>query len=241
MVGRSEPLTHGDAPDWRRLAIEVGLAYVAAWTVGIAFGLIIAQIGVWHTGMPWERGALEVIHDWGLPEWGDRVMLAAPYTGTNLTMLPLAIAVALFLWRVRHRLDLAVQLVVVSVGSLSLNPAMKFLLARDRPALYPRRGMFQWASYPSGHSTLTVALFFTVALMLYRERGWRWPFIAAMGIVTLNIYSRLYLGVHWPTDIIGGLLIGLTWLIGTWMAFDRVAPAHVSAASREPAELPAGR
>ena len=106
-----------------------------------------------------------------------------------------------------------------SIGSLSLNPTMKHLLDRPRPAMYPLRGMWTWASYPSGHLILTTALYFTVAIMLRNARGWRWPFAASVAIIALTAYSRVYLAVHWPTDLIGGLLIGVTWLVGTWTAF----------------------
>ena len=111
------------------------------------------------------------------------------------------------------------RLLLRQVGSLSLNPTMKYLLNRDRPTLFPLRGMYNWASYPSGHVILTTALYFTGAMLLHRARGWRWPFVMAAVVVVFTCYSRLYLSVHWPTDLVGGLLIGLVWLIGTWKAF----------------------
>jgi undecaprenyl-diphosphatase len=92
--------------------------------------------------------------------------------------------------------------------------------------------MYNWASYPSGHAILTTALYFTIALLLYRSRGWRWPFPVAALIFLANAYSRLYLAVHWPTDLVGGLFIGLVWLTGTWRAFSR-HPAHAGALTRD--------
>jgi undecaprenyl-diphosphatase len=156
-----------------------------------------------------------------LPGWLDRIVLLMPYTGTNLTLLPATLAIGWWLWK-RKRMGLvAIQLLVVTLGSLSLNPTMKYLLGRDRPDMYPRRGIYNWASYPSGHSILTIALYFTVALMLYRARGWRWPFFVAAAVFVANSFSRLYLAVHWPTDIVGGVFIGIAWLFGTWRAFSR--------------------
>lgn len=146
-------------------------------------------------------------------------MLASPLLGTNLVLLPLVLVVGAWLWRVKRAPLAAVHLVVVCVGSLSLNPTMKYLLDRDRPRLFPPRGMYDWASYPSGHLILTTALYFTAALMLRRSRGWRWPFVASAVVVVFTAYSRLYLSVHWPTDLVGGILIGLVWLVGTWKAF----------------------
>jgi Membrane-associated phospholipid phosphatase len=100
-----------------------------------------------------------------------------------------------------------------------MNGAMKWLLSRDRPTLFPQRGLYAWASFPSGHLILTTSLYFTAALMLWRRRGVRWPFVGASFMVLITAYSRLYLSVHWPTDLIGGVLIGVVWLVGSWKAF----------------------
>jgi undecaprenyl-diphosphatase len=204
-----------------RLALELTASYLAAWLTGVGFGYVLTRTTTWRLGGAWERGALTWTHDRPLPYLFDQLMLAMPYLGTNLTMLPLMILVGIVLWRKYHQRLIAVQLLVVSVGSLSLNPAMKYLLGRPRPELFPLRGMWTWASYPSGHLILTTALYFTVSMMLHLRLGWRWPYIASVVVIVLTAYSRVYLSVHWPTDLIGGLLIGVVWLVGTWTAFAR--------------------
>jgi undecaprenyl-diphosphatase len=65
----------------------------------------------------------------------------------------------------------------------------------------------------------SIATLFTVAIVLHRERGWRWPFAVASAILLISLYSRLYLGVHWPTDVIAGLVMGVVWLGATLAAF----------------------
>ncbi len=205
----------------RRLLLEAGGAWVAAWLVGVGFGLALRPSASWRTGAEWERALLGWMDAHPLPSPLDQTMLIVPYVGTNLTLLPVMIAVGLWLWRRRGNGLLAIQLVTVCAGSLALNVAMKYTLGRPRPELYPARGIYNWASYPSGHAILSLALFFTIALVLLRARGWRWPMLAALLIVIATCYSRLYLQVHWPTDVIGGLLIGSTWLFGTWVAFER--------------------
>ena len=202
-----------------QLARRVAIGYVAAWLVGIGFGFAISRTAGWRVGAEWEKDVLRWMHAHPLPYLPDLLMLGMPYLGTNLTMLPLMIVVGLVLWRKYHAPLVALQLLIVSIGSLSLNPTMKHLLDRPRPALFPLRGMWTWASYPSGHMILTTALYVTISLMLLERRGWKWPFFATFVIVFLTGYSRLYLQVHWPTDLLGGLLIGLTWLVGSWTAF----------------------
>jgi undecaprenyl-diphosphatase len=213
----------GKAQAW-----DLFVAYVAAWGVGIAYGALIRSTSTWDEGSAWERTMLRWFHARTLPSWLDAVVLQIPLTGTNLTILPLTLVIGWWLWKRKNRGIIALQLLVVTAGSLSLNPTMKYLLGRDRPDLFPRRGMYNWASYPSGHAILTIALYMTIALLLYRTRGWRWPFVVAATIFFANAYSRLYLAVHWPTDLVGGLLIGIVWLGGTWRAFSR-HPAHRAA------------
>jgi undecaprenyl-diphosphatase len=188
--------------------------------VGVGYGYALEHSSGW-AGAPWEFATLRWFHGQPLPHWLDQVMLYFPYVGTNLTILPIVLLLALWLWRRSNKVLTAIHLLVVCIGSLSLNPTMKYLLDRPRPALFPLRGLYSWASYPSGHAILTVALYFTLALQLRFALRWHWPFAVAVAMVLITSYSRLYLAVHWPTDVIGGLLIGVVWLAGTWWAFTK--------------------
>ena len=205
--------------------------------VGALYALWLESSGDWRVGLPWER-ALMLGIDRDVPSAFDWLLLGLPWLGTNLTLLPIVAAFSLWLWRRKGRSDLGLQLVIVSLGSLVMNVVLKDLVDRPRPDLWEHRGQYAWASYPSGHAIVCVAVFFTIALMLYRERGWRWPFGAAAALMVVVLYSRLYLGVHWPTDVVGGLLLGVVWLAVTQYAF---APfRHRSAGTREPASAKTG-
>lgn len=217
---------------WRRIAIDVVVAFIAAWAMGTAFGFGLVDTRSWRGGAGWERSLLRWAHTHALPRWLDEVMLAVPLAGTNIVVLPAMLLVAAWFWKGRREPIIGVQLLVVAAGSALLNPSLKYMFDRMRPALYPLRGMYYWASYPSGHAILATALYFTIALLLYRARRWRWPFAAAAALVLIICYSRLYLAVHWPTDLVGGLLIGVVWLVGTWMAFQRVTGASTLVARR---------
>ena len=191
----------------------------------------------WDGGALWERELLRLFHH-TLPGPLDRAMIGSVYLGTNLVLLPAMLVLGLWLWRVKHAALAAIHLLVVCIGSLSMNATMKYMLARDRPTLFPQRGLYAWASYPSGHIILTTALYFTAALMLRRARGWHWPFVVAALMVAVTCYSRLYLSVHWPTDLVGGMLIGVVWLAGTWKAFTsfdaRRRPRRAATSNRAP-------
>ncbi|MDQ3697149.1 MAG: phosphatase PAP2 family protein [Gemmatimonadota bacterium] len=192
--------------------------YAAAAVTGILFALMLRGTGDWATGLPWERDLLLATHV-TLPPVLDAAMLVLPWLGTNITLLPLTLAAAAWLLLVRRRADLAAHLVVVEVGAWTLVPILKELFQRPRPELWEWRGQFAWSSYPSGHAITSTAVLLTVAILLRRERGWTWPAWLLVALIAVSLYSRIYLGVHWPTDLIGGVLVGLVWLIATLRAF----------------------
>ena len=216
---------------WRRALIVSVAGLLVSTGVGVVYALRLESAGDWRIGLPWERTLMLAI-DRTMPSAFDWLMLGLPWLGTNLTLLPIITLFSLWLWRRKARGELALQLIIVSLGSLIMNAALKHAFGRPRPDLWEHRGQYAWSSYPSGHAIVCVSVFFTVALMLFRERGWRWPFAALTTLMVVVLYSRLYLGVHWPTDVIGGLLIGLVWLAATEHAFAPFrSPARIRAKS----------
>jgi membrane-associated phospholipid phosphatase len=215
-----------DDSSWTLVLSAAG--YAMAFLVGMAFARWLHTYGDWHDGLAWERALMRAVHV-ELPQWLDTFMVAMPWLGTNITLLPLSIATVLWLVLREKRVHEAVYLAVVQVGSNSLNPAVKFLYERQRPDIIPRRGWYDWAAYPSGHAIASIAVLTTLAIILYRVKGWRWPAYVIAPLLLVSLFSRVYLGVHWPTDVIGGMLMGLTWLGFTYFAFreDRRRSAHL--------------
>jgi membrane-associated phospholipid phosphatase len=211
-----EAYHEGAAPYAARWVVVV-VGYLVALAFGVGYGMYIKAQGDWATGTAWERDLMMRFHG-RLPEALDRALYYVPWAGTNLTLGPLIAIAAAWLWS-RGRRDLAVWLAVVEVGCLSLNYFVKKILGRPRPELWERRGWFGWDAYPSGHVMASTAVLLTIAFILHRERGWRWPFVVAGLSPAVIGYSRLYDGVHWPTDIIGGGIVGAIWLVATLIAF----------------------
>lgn len=194
-----------------------GGGFALALLTGVACGWALQQAGDWHQGLAWERALLAALPR-DFPPLVDAAFLLLPWLGTNLTLMPFVLGAALWLARAGRR-DLALHLAVVQVGSWALNMALKTIFDRTRPSLWEKRGQFAMASYPSGHAIATVAVLVTVAFVLYRERGWRWPVVAVALLGAVSLYSRLYLGVHWPGDVLAGVLVGAIWLYATVRAF----------------------
>jgi undecaprenyl-diphosphatase len=210
----------------RRIATWCVGGYFLTLGVGIAFALALAQAGNWLDGFAWEHDLLSAINALHLSPALDWMLLVLPWFGTSITLIPIIATAAIMLVR-RGRSMLAVHLVVVQIGAFTMNPLLKAFFDRPRPGLWEMRGQFAWASYPSGHAIASVAVLFTMAVLLHRERGWHWPFGVATVLLVLTAYSRLYLGVHWPTDVIGGVMMGVVWLIVTLIAFRPEASAPV--------------
>lgn len=119
----------------------------------------------------------------------------------------------------------AAHLVIVQAGSWILNPALKFSVPRPRPELFEQRGQHDFPAYPSGHSIAVTAVMLTAAYLIHRQGHGTWAYWAVGIFYVLNTYSRVYLSVHWPTDMIGGTLVGLLWMVALIRAF---RPAHAA-------------
>jgi membrane-associated phospholipid phosphatase len=194
------------------------IGFAACFGIGAAYARWVQSSGDWSHGLPWERSLMYRIHH-PLPFLVDRLMLAFPWFGTNITLIPGVLIIAWWVWAKAHRRHLAVQLLVVQLGSYLLNPSLKALFERSRPDMFERRGWYGWSSYPSGHAIASIAVLMTIALILHNVKGWRWPYVAALTIMLSSMYSRMYLAVHWPTDVFGGAIVGGAWLAVTAWAF----------------------
>lgn len=194
---------------------------IAACVAGAIYAWYLKESGDWSTGLPWETALLMRIHR-PMPAIIDWTLLMVPWIGTNLTILP-GVAIAWWQLRKRHRPDLIAAVVVAAAGNYILGFFLKFAFDRPRPHLWEQRGEFTGSSYPSGHAATTISLLFFYSHLIHMERGWRWPYFVSFVFMLLTAYSRLYLGVHWPTDLIGGAVIGVVWLTAMLRAVDGVS------------------
>lgn len=196
----------------------IAAGYAFALLTGMAVALWLHSHGDWRDGLAWERSLLRAVHV-ELPAWLDSILVVMPWLGTNITLVPMSLLFILWLVFRARRYHEAVYLGVVQLGSSTLNPVLKFLYERPRPSIIPRRGWYDWAAYPSGHAIASIAVLLTMCVILYRVQGWRWPVWVVAPLLVVSLFSRVYLGVHWPTDVIGGAAIGLVWLLFTYFAF----------------------
>ena len=97
-----------------------------------------------------------------------------------------------------------------------LSEVQKYWIARVRPDLEPYLVVVQTSSFPSGHATSSMIFYLTLALALTRDTRWHRAAAAAAIVLLLLVgTSRVMLGVHWPSDVIGGWAFGMLWVLLT--------------------------
>jgi len=132
-----------------------------------------------------------------------------------LTLLTLAV-VGFLLVAKAPRTALAVALAIG--GGILLSTLLKSGFDRPRPELVPHGSMVYTASFPSGHSMMAATVYLTLAALvsrILRRRRLRVYIVATAVVLTLLVgVSRVYLGVHWPTDVLAGWTVGAIWALG---------------------------
>jgi undecaprenyl-diphosphatase len=142
---------------------------------------------------------------------------------TVLTIVTLAVIGALV---IRHHGRSAVFLGIAVAGGQALSHLAKAVFDRPRPDLVPHGTDFVSTSFPSGHSMMAAVTWLTLAVMLARAEPKRrmkayWITLAVLVVGAVGV-SRVYLGVHWPSDVLAGWALGAAWallclLLARWL------------------------
>jgi undecaprenyl-diphosphatase len=134
--------------------------------------------------------------------------------GSFVGLFFMAATAALALWICGYR-HLAIGLVVSLVTAFLASTVLKIAIARERPDVVAHAALTFTASFPSGHAFLSAATLFTIAgfvgLASRRPDIARFCIVMAAIVVGLVGLSRIYLGVHWPSDVLGGWCLGIVW------------------------------
>ncbi len=153
------------------------------------------------------------------PEWVESAFLDITALGgyTVLTLVVLFAAGYMWLARKRHAMWL---MLVASAGGVVLSNALKVAFGRPRPEVVAHLVEVQSLSFPSGHAMMSAVIYLTVGVLVAqtaRRRALRaYVLITALVITFLVGVSRLFLGVHYPTDVLAGWSAGLAWALLCW-------------------------
>jgi undecaprenyl-diphosphatase len=159
------------------------------------------------------------------PPWLEAVMRDLTALGSTVVLTIITLAIAGFLF-VTYRRILSLLLVLsVSLGTVISN-TLKFMLARPRPDFIAHSIDVYTLSFPSGHAMLSAVTYLTIGALVARDqlsiRVKTYILSVAMLLSLLVGISRVYLGVHYPTDVLAGWAIGCAWASLWWFVASKI-------------------
>lgn len=188
----------------------------ALWVAALLLGLAIltAVIGIavkaWAPGF--DTGTLQAIATHRSQSL-TRVAGIVSNAGSFALLAPLAAALLLLRRWKRPADDLA--LIVIAAGSALLPTVVKLIVARPRPTIEHLQHLTS-LSFPSEHTTQAAAVYLTIAILLSQDlgRGKRELAVVVAVLIALAVaWARVYLGLHYPSDVIAGLALGWSWAL----------------------------
>ena len=217
-------------PSWVRRRTDPGARYglrvtlfaIAVVLVGIPFGFLLQQVTASGPLVAIDTAAARSLHGHvvGHPLVIDALKVIS-FLGGPIWFYLLVPAVTVF-WLVRRRLRLALYLVVTSLVGGAIDTAVKMSVDRTRPVMDDPIATAHGKSFPSGHTMTSTYVYGAILLTLLPllPRRWHVPAIGAyLGMILAVACSRLGLGVHFLSDVIGGFVLGLAWLAAATAAF----------------------
>jgi undecaprenyl-diphosphatase len=239
------------------------LDWIGRHNAGVLMALLVIILAVWaFVALAYKVVAGETLSfdEWCLralrraddsakpigPDWLAEVARDVTALGgvTVLTMLTLAVAGFMRLQKMYG----AMWLVIVSaLGGLATSTLLKSLFERPRPSLVAHLDSVYTSSFPSGHSMLSATVYLTLGVLLGRfvqQRVLKAYFLIVALLLTFLVgVSRVYLGVHYPTDVLAGWAVGLTWALVCWLVaryLQRQGAVEMMAPEPERKSIPEG-
>jgi undecaprenyl-diphosphatase len=198
------------------LTIALALVFLAALGFGLVADMVTSRTGLYR----WDASAAA----WGADHAtaaSTRLLGLITWLGATVTVLAVTVALGGLEFLRRRRLAVLGFLLTVVLGQNLIANTVKELVDRERPPV-PHLAPASGFSFPSGHTAAAAATWAAVALVLGRGRplavkAW---LAAGAGVLTVAVASsRVLLGVHWLTDVIGGAALGFGWFVVCSVAF----------------------
>lgn len=193
---------------WRSLLLLLIGVYLPLLVFGSLAMVILENQG----GFPWDEPILLAVHKTAQAQL-DVFAVTLTKFGVFWGVFPVATITSVVLLRQRRWRSL-IYLFITLLGSYFINRAAKVLLHRIRPHLWNSLSPQLDYSFPSGHAMSSMTLIAVLIILTWGTR-WRWLFVVFGSLFVVAIgWTRLYLGVHFPSDILAGWMISLAWSIG---------------------------
>lgn len=165
-----------------------------------------------------DEAILRALAEWRTP-WLNRAMADLSSLGSTTVVVLISVTAFSLLWIIAQDRVGAAKIATAAAGAEMWVEIIKRLLERPRPTTIPYLVEFTGSSYPSGHALVAAATYGMLAAVACRhvqqDRGRVAIRLICWMIAGLVAISRVYLGVHYPSDVVGGVLLGIVWLYFT--------------------------
>lgn len=186
------------------------IAFVLLFIPVLAFSYIAHQVQDGDTLALDSRILLGIYHR-STPILNEIVLVVTNLGGVLGVLAFGSIAVGIYLWKERW---MAIAQIVASVAGAGLiNFFLKLSFARDRPELWNQLIVETNYSFPSGHAMLSSALAFSLVVVMWHTKLRWYAFVGATIYILAIGFTRLYLGVHYPTDVVAGWCVSAAWVL----------------------------
>lgn len=219
-----------------KVGLSLSVGFFVCAVIVVAFGFLAREVFSTARAGPLDREitiSIRALH--ALPL--DRAAQVLTFFGSHLFLIPATILVALALRSRGHSIS-ALLFTGSVVGGFALNSLLKITFHRARPDLWQALVAEHTYSFPSGHAAMSTVFFgglAAVALHLSKRPAVRIAAIVLAAVAAVTVAAtRVYLGAHWTTDVVAGMLVGLFWVIVA-----AVATEHVARRAARKAPLPA--
>ena len=196
--------------------LTVGIFLLVGIVVAVAGRLAFAELGEWVKKGYTQRfdvAALQWLGAHHTP-FLTSIMTEVTPLGTGIVVMSIVGVTAAFLWHTEHKIS-AQLLLAATAGNIVLNNVLKLSFDRARPNVFEWQTHAASSSFPSGHAMSATVVYGTVAYLLARLQKQAWSraitLVTAIVMIALICTTRLYLGVHYPSDVVGGIVVGLAW------------------------------
>ena len=246
---RSHPLF-----DTLRALVTRAGSFIGALGIFLVGGIIVAAVGTFLFALlanhvmagstqAFDEAALRWIKNYHSPALDD-AMLEITALGTGMVVIAIVCVSGLFLVLTKHKYS-ALLLLVATVGGMMLDTVLKLQFGRPRPQIFTWGTHASMSSFPSGHAMSATIVYTTVAYLAARlqKRLWaRWAtMLVAAAIIVMIAISRMYLGVHYPSDVLAGAIVGLSWAafcMATLEAIQRLGQRRAPEIKKDEAPAP---
>lgn len=195
------------AAHWRSLLLLVFGIYLPL----AIFTLLATQIWQHEGGLTWDVAILTAIHNTAQPTL-DVIATTLTKFGTRWGVFPFSVVFSLVLLYLKRWRSL-IYFLIAMIGCGQINLISKSLLHRVRPNLWEYPGHTDF-SFPSGHAMASMGLVAVLVILTWQTRWSKWVLLLGGAFVVAIGWTRLYIGVHYPSDILAGWMLAITWAVG---------------------------